>query len=476
MKISKGAFTPSCMRPGAREGIALACFALYAAWACLLPISQAPDEATRLAVPFWIAQNGTLPNGFEPSIRNTLWGISYAFTPYGSSLLSAVFVRAASSLSLGTCAQVAAARLSSCISGSLTVYVVMVICSELGYRRSTMLVSGIGLGLLPQFAFLSSYLNNDIFSAFCSSLVILSWVRGLKNSWRQGDCVLLGASLGLLSLSYYFAYAFIPVSVLVYFGSSFGGGNSKTVFKNALLISVVALLIGGWFFLWNALSYSGDFLGMKAYSESADLFAAHGFKPSDHWTPKLAGQRFMSPLFDHNWIKFTVESSICILGYMAYALPNWLYKITLATYATVIGTFLVPRKRSSLPSDETSNNDWKKARRKKALFICGLIACGAAPILFSAYRSWSTDYQGQGRYVIATWIVVAVFFSAGLDRLTNLKLKEIKLVRFAPRLLVVFSLVLATVAFSTYSTAGFGGIAQSLTFADGPELMATQDW
>ena len=78
--------------------------------------------------------------------------------------------------------------------------------------------------------------------------------------------------------------------------------------------------------------------------------------------------------------------------------------------------------------------------------------------------------------MIATWIVVAVFFSAGLDRLTNLRLKETEFGRLFPWLFLAFSLVLATVAFSTYSTAGFGGIAQSLAFADGPELMATQDW
>ena len=63
--------------------IPLICLLVYLAGACTLPIQQSPDEVIRLAVPFYIAQNGCLPNGFAESIRSNLWGISYASSHMG---------------------------------------------------------------------------------------------------------------------------------------------------------------------------------------------------------------------------------------------------------------------------------------------------------------------------------------------------------------------------------------------------------
>lgn len=114
-------------------GVVLGCLIFYVTWASVLPIDQSPDEVTRLAVPFWIVRHGALPSGFEESIRNHVWGISYAFTPYGNSLLSALFIKIALGLGLPATTQVVAARLSSCLCGALTVYVIMLIGEELGF-------------------------------------------------------------------------------------------------------------------------------------------------------------------------------------------------------------------------------------------------------------------------------------------------------------------------------------------------------
>lgn len=451
-----------------RGGVALVCLLFYAAWASVLPVCQAPDEVTRLAVPFWIAQHGCLPNGFEESIRNTLWGISYAFTPYGNSLLSALFIKVASIIGCDAAGQVIAARLSSCICGAATVYVVMLLGDEFSFDRLVSLFMGLALGLLPQFAFLSSYLNNDVFSALCTALVILAWVRGLKSNWCKSDCVLLGVSLGLLSLSYYFAYALIPLSVLVFFATLLQQDEPiRKVLLRALLVLCVALAIGGWFFVWNALNYSGDFLGMKVYAECAEQYAATGFKPSDHSTPKLNGDCFMSPLWNKEWLLLTFESSIGILGYMSYFLPGIAYKSAALLIAVGIALNLVPGLGASSLRIAFSGERFKRW----TLFIA-LIAAGVAAVLFSAYRSWATDYQPQGRYIISAWIPLLLFLAMGLNRLLCALQKPL-LKGSVVGVLICASVCLLILAVVVFYPAGFMGVTSSSGLESGPAIMAS---
>ena len=452
--------------------IALICMLIYIAGACMLPIQQSPDEVTRLAVPFYIAQNGCLPNGFDESIRNDLWGISYAFTPYGSSLLSALLIKIAMLAGGDAAAQVVAARIPSCLFGALTVLCVMKIGKELGFRPSIVLSMGIGLGILPQFVFLSSYLNNDIFSAFCASAVILSWVKGIKSSWRYADCIMLGCSLGLLSLSYYFAYGLIPISIIVFFGTFWRTGAKATfVFNRALLVLLTALLVGGWFFAWNAVIYSGDFLGMRSYSECAEMYAAAEFKPSDHPTPKLAGLPFMSPLWDSSyrdssWLKFTLKSSISGLGYLEYWLPSMVYRVVFAVLAVGWISSIVPNNKAPLLSGGKFSSDY--VRR---LLVVALVLSAIAPLLFSAYRSWATDYQPQGRYIISAWIPLLIFFAAGVERLTGTLHRRSSTRWLAIGLWPAASIVLFVMAVVSFSSVCFNGIGWGYAPADGPSIM-----
>ena len=447
--------------------IPLICLLIYLAGACTLPIQQSPDELSRLAVPFYIAQNGCLPNGFAESIRNGLWGISYAFTPYGSSLLSALLIKIAMLVGGDATAQVVAARIPSCLFGALTVLCVMKIGKELGFRSSIVLSMGIGLGILPQFAFLSSYLNNDIFSAFCVAAVVLSWVKGVKSSWGYADCMMLGCSLGLLSLSYYFAYGLIPISLIVFFGTFWRTGAKVTcVFGRALLVLLTALLVGGWFFAWNAMIYSGDFLGMRSYSECAEMYAASGFKPSDHPTPKLAGLPFMSPLWDLSWLKLTLKSSISVLGYMDCFLPSVAYRVVFVVLAVGWIAPIVPSSKAPLLS--TGKSPSSSARR---FLIVALVLSAIAPLLFSAYRSWATDYQPQGRYIISAWIPLLIFFAAGVERLTRALYHRPSTRWLAVGLWPAASIALFAMAVVSFSSVCFNGIGWGYAPSDGPSIM-----
>ena len=70
---------------------------------------------------------------------------------------------------------------------------------------------------LPQFVFLSCYVNNDSFAVFTVALIIYFWIRGMKSAFCKKDCIGLGAGCGLCALSYYNAYAYLLGSILLFF-------------------------------------------------------------------------------------------------------------------------------------------------------------------------------------------------------------------------------------------------------------------
>ena len=137
-----------------------------------LKTEHAPDEAMRMLIPEYIVSHHTLPNGMEESVRHPLWGFSYALYPYLTAIISSVFMAITSLFTKSAAALLTAARLTSVLSGTGTLIVVFLIGEELFERRESALLGGIFVGFLPQFVFLSCYVNNDSFAVFTVALII----------------------------------------------------------------------------------------------------------------------------------------------------------------------------------------------------------------------------------------------------------------------------------------------------------------
>lgn len=218
-----------------------------------LKTEHAPDEAMRMLIPQYIVSHHALPNGMEEAVRHPLWGFSYALYPYLTALISSVFMGIASLFTGNAAVLLTAARLTSVLSGTGTLIVVFLIGEELFERRESALLGGIFVSFLPQFVFLSCYVNNDSFAIFTVALIIYFWIRGMKSAFCQKDCIGLGAGCGLCALSYYNAYAYLLCSILLFFALMMHFKKpAKEIFAKALLIFAIAFLIGGWFFIRNA--------------------------------------------------------------------------------------------------------------------------------------------------------------------------------------------------------------------------------
>ena len=204
--------------------------ALCVWWACQIPYTpygepalfierMGPDESMRFDLLQWIVENGALPRGDEPELLNSSWGFSYGFSVYGSTLLAVPGAAIAHALGAGAEGMVLAARLAD-VGLSIATLAILFCLSDRFFALAAARFLFVGLvAFLPQFMFLSSYFNCEALELFSVALVSFCLVKGVEGRWRLVHCCALGAALGICALSYYFAYALFPVSVLVYYVS-----------------------------------------------------------------------------------------------------------------------------------------------------------------------------------------------------------------------------------------------------------------
>ena len=56
-------------------------FCYYLIWTVSQPYNSCPDEKMKWDICKYIAEHNSIPDGRDESIRDSIWGISYAFQP-----------------------------------------------------------------------------------------------------------------------------------------------------------------------------------------------------------------------------------------------------------------------------------------------------------------------------------------------------------------------------------------------------------
>lgn len=417
------------------------CLTICLWWASCLPVGQAPDEAMRTPIPFYVLDHGSLPLGSDPEIRNEIWGSSYGYTPYGTSLLSILFGWVARLLGAGQEGMIFAFRIPSC----LFVAAAVLVCEKIGRRVFSSSVAAYGLalfvGFLPQVTFLGSYLNQDSMTIFATALVLHCWLVGIERRWDLAGSAALGAALGVCALSYYFAYGYILLSIVVYVVSGArmareGRAEPRALALHALLVFAVAMAVGGWFFVRNFIIYDGDLFGRTASSVLAEQYAQPGFKPSEHWTPQIGGTGVIEMVLG-DWLVTTAKSFIGVFAYMNEYLSNKLY----VAYGLVLLACLLASPLYLARGERFEG---------KALVIASLLVCALIVVGLDVYYSWAVDYQPQGRYLMGALVPLMLLAAAGLDALASGLYREggrlaTALSRVAPAIPVGYALLFAYV-------------------------------
>ena len=134
----------------------LAAFLLLTAWAFMQPLGAGPDEKMRYMVAQYLHEHpGKLPLGDEPTIRDATWGISYAYYPILSYMVSAVFMGIAGLFHASADGLLHAARMADVLFVTGAVYFVVKASGKLFPKEGRWLFAVLA-GFMPQALFLGT--------------------------------------------------------------------------------------------------------------------------------------------------------------------------------------------------------------------------------------------------------------------------------------------------------------------------------
>ena len=422
----------------------LFCFLLYFIWSIAKELNYAPDEEMRYLIPEYIFHTGQLPDGRLPEIRNDLWGFSYAFYPnFLGPLLSAACMKVVSLFTMDSSMLVIAARFPSVLCGTAIVFFAFGIGKRAFGKRGAWIYTVL-LSMIPQFVFLTSYVNNDIICILGSVVILFSWVSAFGDRWNIKNGLLLAVGIIIIALSYYNGYGWILASMILFVGFWLCEEYKEKkehlrMMKIGLLISVVVLVGIGYFFIRNAVLYDGDFLGMEILNEYSEKYADPEWKPSARNTPKNLGlsvfEMLLPTSFSHtSWIIKVFDTFVGAFGYANVFLPNWIYGLYGILFVVMFMGVLGNLRDWVKMRKEVRN----KTRKKTLLFYGGMIISFLTPIILCIYYSYAVDYQPQGRYC---YPMIDAFFWFGTQGLLWL-LKKMKLSESFKTIITVLFLVI----------------------------------
>lgn len=411
-------------------------FCYYFIWTTSQPYNSCPDESMKWDICKYIFENNKLPRGEEETIRNQIWGISYAFQPILTYMIGAGFMKVASIFTMDEFSLVVAARLVSTLSMTLSVYFVIKIADKLFKDKEIYkILFVVFIAFQPLTAFLASYINNDSTAVLATTMIIYLWILGLESNWKTKHCVLLGLAIGFCALTYYNAYGYILCSIILCLVSVTSNKmKSKDIWQKVLIVGLVAFAFAGWWFIRNAVMYNGDILGITAQNECGDKYALDKFKPSTRMTVQKEGSSLIYMLFRMKWIVITALSFVGIFGYHSIVMSNKIYFCYLVIWVVGIVGVLMKFKELFV---------YKKEEKNKYLLNYIFVVSIIIPILLSMYYSYASDFQPQGRYIMGIIVPFTYFLVTGIQAVLEKFIKSEKI-----RNVIIIALMLLIIAIS----------------------------
>lgn len=387
----------------------LACFFFYLSWALVKGENYAPDENMRLMIPRFILKHGKLPTGWEGEVLQYNWGISYGFKPTQlPAILSALFMKAASLVHNTDYTLLIAARLTSILAGAGGVFVLFRIMGRLFSRPVKWLIA-VTAALIPQYAFLSSYVNNDIVAVFGTLVILWAWVYAAKEGWGAKPSVLLALGIAVVGLSYFNAFGWILMSIPFFFltqdypkktdAPEVRRAKRRKFLKAFLIVFCIAAALLLPLYLRNLILH-GDLFGDAATAASQAQRANPDFMASLPKTPKAMGLSVMDMLSYNNWYwpQITLRSFFGYFGFMTYMLTTKYYVVYYFLFAAglfaAVLAFIEARRRHVPALAEAGI----RGRNAAALYLCVLASMLITIGLYTWY-AYASDFQAQGRYV-----------------------------------------------------------------------------
>lgn len=421
----------------------LGLFGYYLIWTISQPYNSCPDEGMKWDICKYVSEHNSIPDGRDESIRNPIWGISYAFQPILTYMICAMFMKIASIFTTNQFALVVSARLVSTISMTLSIYFVTKIADKLFKDKEKYKYLFVSIiAFQPITAFLASYINNDSTAILATTMIIYLWILGLESNWKTKYCVLLGLAIGFCALTYYNAYGYIFCSVIICLISTVSNKvKVKDITQKAIIVSLVAFAVAGWWFVRNAIIYDGDILGTRTQNEYGDKYAMENYKPSTRKTPQNRGESLWHMLYDDKWIKIVIRSFVGIFGYHSIIMSDKIYySYFLIWLIGGIGCILKFKELFFYKSEE------KNKYLLNYIFVIALII----PIVLSIIYSYTSDFQPQGRYIMGIIVPFTYFVVTGIETVLEKFIKSQRMKKIIVLVLILLVIIISFEAIFTY--------------------------
>ena len=383
-------------------------FALYYIFAArYLPVGAGPDEAIHFDVTHFIAKHHRLPvlPRDQEQLRFTAYGTTRALRPPLSYIVSAIAAKAVAvtgaslelSLRLGSVLLCSAAILAAFL--ALALY----------FNSLWMGVVGAALmGLMPQYAFLASYNNDDSAAIFSVSLAMLSMVLILREGLGFRTAALIGLSIGLIIVSKFTAWLSLPFIAIFLVTQLIHKKRELPGLLFALFVTIV--IAGGWWILFNMYNYGiNDPLQFNITRQMIDQhaqlpdvlnkgFAARGFGFKDLLLHNKGGfltESFKAVVGNLDWVRLPV-------GKLQYGLYFFVFSVGL------IG-FVFRLMLSNVGGGAKSNHRVATSHCYFEGLLLGLIFF---QVFMYTWTNVHNDVQIQGRYLIPVLLPMLILFCA----------------------------------------------------------------
>ena len=378
----------------------------YLVWAFLLKYNNNPDEQMRYLIPQYIYRYRALPSGYAKEAMLSYGNWSYAFYPQLlGGIVSAICMKIMSFFSSNFISLVFAARWTSVICGVTAVAFVGKSTTAITKSQNLGIVAMMFIGFLPQFTYLSSYVNNDVIAVTGISMILYSLINASQTKFNYKNSLILVSGIIVCLLGYMNSFPFVLIGV-IYAVALLSHQIKKQIIslRNGLRILfcsvILTIIFVAPFYIRNWILYK-DILGTHIFHERYVKWLQAGGKALQH--PYTLGCKNL--LLASSWIVETFDSFVGVFGYLSIFLKRgWYIFYLLLMYSGLLGYLM-----------------YCKRKKDKLLNIFSLMVLIASLMVctISIYYSLNIDYQPQGRYVMGILPFLAICFAIGFNEIAQ---------------------------------------------------------
>ncbi|MDR0964154.1 MAG: DUF2142 domain-containing protein, partial [Clostridium sp.] len=283
-------------------------------------LANPPDEHARFLVPQYICEHGTLPTGYEEELRIPSYGFSYGIYNVFPYIIQGTVMRLVSLFTDSPLLLLYAARGVNVCCGTLMAVLVFFLSRRLFTDRRFAWLFCFGVMFLPESLFLHTYVNTDSMSLLSITMIFYALTAAHTEGFRTKNILWLSGGIALCALSYYNAYGWILISVLlfpVYFLDRENGSYRfrwKEMLQKGGMVSLLVIVGCGWWFLRSYLIHDGDLLGLATREQMTVQYGISDLNPMNLVTFRDRGYSIWEMLREKNFFESVFNSFIAVFG------------------------------------------------------------------------------------------------------------------------------------------------------------------